>query len=120
MASMKISDYGTDGGNPMREMHEQLIRAAENAVAKGYVDTRRWAIMGHSYGGYGTNSVITQTDRFKAAISLDGKANLTRGYAIGLTQRKAFEVPEGVNLGALWYEGGKGRMGGTAGGDPQR
>src|SRR3546814_14190253 len=81
MASMKISDYGTDGGNPMREMHEQLIRAAENAVAKGYVDPRRWAIMGHSYGGYGTNSVITQTHRFKAAISLDGPAHLTRGYA---------------------------------------
>src|SRR3546814_8220481 len=80
MASMKKSDYGTDGGNPMREMHEQLIRAAETAVAKGYVDPRRWAIMGHSYGGYGTNSVITQTDRFKAAISLDGPANLTRGY----------------------------------------
>src|SRR3546814_500889 len=120
MASMKISDYGTDGGNPMREMHEQLIRAAENAVAKGYVDPRRWAIMGHSYGGYGTNSVITQTDRFKAAISLDGPANLTSGYAIGMNQRKAFEVPEGLNFGALWSEGGQGRMGVPPWRDPQR
>src|SRR3546814_519129 len=50
MASMKISDYGTDGGNPMREMHEQLIRAAENAVAKGYVDPRRWRSEERSVG----------------------------------------------------------------------
>src|SRR3546814_11876648 len=109
MASMKISDYGTDGGNPMREMHEQLIRAAENAVAKGYVDPRRWAIMGHSYGGYGTNSVITQTARFKAAISLDGPANLPSGYARGMHQRK--RTGEGLSgeecgrtVRAQWWE----------------
>ncbi len=120
MASMKISDYGTAGGNPMREMHEQLIRAAENAVAKGYVDPERWAIMGHSYGGYGTNSVITQTGRFKAAISMDGPANLTSGYGIGMNQDKAYAVPEGLNFGALWSEGGQGRMGVPPWRDPQR
>ncbi len=120
MASMKISDYGTAGGNPMREMHEQLIRAAENAVAKGYVDPERWAIMGHSYGGYGTNSVITQTGRFKAAISMDGPSNLTSGYAIGMNQNKAYAVPEGLNFGALWSEGGQGRMGVPPWRDPQR
>lgn len=120
MASMKISDYGTAGGNPMREMHEQLIRAAENAVAKGYVDPDRWAIMGHSYGGYGTNSVITQTGRFKAAISMDGPSNLTSGYGIGMNQDKAYAVPEGLNFGALWSEGGQGRMGVAPWRDPQR
>src|SRR3546814_2036759 len=97
---MRISDWSSD-----------VCSSDLNAVAKGYVDPRRWAIMGHSYGGYGTNSVITQTDRFKAAISLDGPANLTSGYAIGMNQRKAFEVPEGLNFGALWSEGGQGRMG---------
>lgn len=120
MASMKISDYGTAGGNPMREMHEQLIRAAENAVAKGYVDPDRWAIMGHSYGGYGTNSVITQTGRFKAAISMDGPSNLTSGYGIGMNQDKAYALPEGLNFGALWSEGGQGRMGVPPWRDPQR
>ena len=120
MASMKISDYGKAGGNPMREMHAQLIRAAENAVAKGYVDPERWAIMGHSYGGYGTNSVISQTGRFKAAISMDGPSNLTSGYAIGMNQDKAYAVPEGLNFGALWSEGGQGRMGVAPWRDPQR
>src|SRR3546814_18997281 len=104
----------------MRGMYEQLIRAAENAVAKGYVDPRRWAIMGHSYGGYGTNSVITQTARFKATISLDGPANLTSGSELGLKQRQAFTAPEGLNFGEPWVEGGQGRGGGPACGDPHR
>jgi dipeptidyl aminopeptidase/acylaminoacyl peptidase len=120
LASMKISDYGTAGGNPMREMHEQLIRAAENAVAQGYVDPDRWAIMGHSYGGYGTNSIITQTGRFKAAVSLAGLANLSSGYGIGMNTDKTFAVPEGLNFGALWSEGGQGRMGVPPWKDPQR
>src|SRR3546814_19490260 len=57
---------------------------------------------------------------FKAAISLDGPANLTSGYAIGMNQRKAFEVPEGLHFGALWSEGGQGRMGVPPWRDPQR
>jgi dipeptidyl aminopeptidase/acylaminoacyl peptidase len=120
MASMKISDYGKAEGNPMREMHEQLVRAAENAVAQGYVDPTRWAIMGHSYGGYGTNSVITQTDRFKAAISLAGPSNLTSGYGFGMNANKAYAVPEGLHFGALWSEKGQGRMGTTPWEDPAR
>ena len=120
LASMKISDFGTPDGNPMREMHEQLIRAAENAVAQGYVDPERWAITGHSYGGYGTNSVITQTDRFRAAISLAGPANLTSAYAIGMHTTKATMVPEGLNFGAGWSEGGQGRMGVPPWENPQR
>ena len=120
LATMKISDYGTAGGNPMREMHEQLIRAAENAAAKGYVDPERWAIMGHSYGGYGTNSVITQTGRFKAAVSLAGKVNLTSGYGTGMNTDKVYSAPEGLNFGALWSEGGQGRMGVPPWVDPQR
>ena len=120
LASMKISDFGTPGGNPMREMHEQLIRAAENAVAQGYVDPVRWAIMGHSYGGYGTNSVITQTDRFRAAVSMAGPSNLTSAYAIGMHTSKATTVPEGLNFGAMWSEGGQGRMGVPPWENPQR
>lgn len=119
LATMKISTYG-EAGDPMTQMHEQLIHAAENAVAQGYADPERWAIMGHSYGGYGTNSVITQTNRFKAAVSLAGLANLTSGYAIGLGAEKATSVAAGLAFGARWSEGGQGRMGVAPWRDPQR
>src|SRR5690606_8267274 len=77
LASMRIAPPGAPDSSPMREMHGQLIRAAENAVRAGYADPRRWAIIGHSYGGYGVNSVLTQTDRFRAAIALAGPSNMT-------------------------------------------
>ena len=119
LASMKISSM-EERGDPMIELHGQLIHAAENVVAKGYGDPVRWAIMGHSYGGYGTNSVITQTPRFKAAVAMAGPVNLTSGYAVGLAQNKAMEVASGLSFGAMWSEGGQGRMGVAPWQDPQR
>lgn len=118
-ASMKISTM-EERGNPMTELHEQLVNAAENAVAQGYVDPTRWAIMGHSYGGYGTNSVITQTNRFKAAISMAGPANLTSAYAIGMNAAKTSEKVDPWSFGVMWSEGGQGRMGVPPWEDPQR
>ena len=119
LASMKIGTYG-EAGDPMTQMHEQLINAAENVVAQGYADPERWAIMGHSYGGYGTNSVVTQTNRFKAAVAMAGPSNLSSGYAIGLAQQKAIAVASGLSFGAMWSEGGQGRMGVAPWQNPER
>ena len=108
-ASMRITPYAK-GGNPMAEMHEQLLHAAENAVAQGYADPKRWAIIGHSYGGYGVNSVITQTDRFKAAIAIAGVANLTSMYATNMLQASVMGATGNLLYGAMWAEGSQGRM----------
>jgi dienelactone hydrolase len=118
-ASMRISTM-QQRGDPMLEMHEQLVHAAENVVAQGYADPQRWALMGHSYGGYGTNCVITQTDRFKAAISMSGPANLTSSYAVGLQQARATAVTGSQAFGVSWSEGGQGRMGVPPWKDPER
>ena len=49
-----------------------------------------------------------------------GLANLTSGYGIGMNTDKTHAVPEGLNFGALWSEGGQGRMGVPPWRDPQR
>jgi len=49
--------------------YEDVIASMDFAVAKGWVDERRMAVYGWSYGGMMTNHVITKTDRFKAAIT---------------------------------------------------
>ncbi len=49
--------------------YDDLIAAVDYAIAQGYADPERLAITGYSYGGYMTNTVITRTDRFKAAAS---------------------------------------------------
>jgi dipeptidyl aminopeptidase/acylaminoacyl peptidase len=41
----------------------------DHAIAAGWVDENRMAVMGWSYGGILTNHVITKTNRFKAAIT---------------------------------------------------
>ena len=43
--------------------------AVEAAIATGIVDRDNIGIHGHSWGGYQTAFLITQTDRFKAAIA---------------------------------------------------
>lgn len=44
------------------------------------LDTDKMGIYGHSFGGYETNYVITQTPRFKAAVSSAGVADAVSMY----------------------------------------
>jgi dienelactone hydrolase len=46
-----------------------VVPAVEAAVATGVVDKNRVGLHGHSWGGYETAFLITQTDVFKAAIA---------------------------------------------------
>lgn len=53
------------------------VTAAINSLMdKGMVDGRRLGIHGTSYGGYAANLIVTQTDRFAAAINISGKVNI--------------------------------------------
>ncbi|AOS63962.1 S9 family peptidase [Actinoalloteichus hymeniacidonis] len=58
-------------------MHDDLIDAADWAVAQGYADPARIAIFGGSYGGYATLVGVTVTpDYFAAAVDYVGMSNL--------------------------------------------
>ncbi len=46
-----------------------VLAAVDHAIAEGIADPDRLGVGGWSYGGMLTNYVITNTDRFKAAIS---------------------------------------------------
>lgn len=48
---------------------EDVIAGIDHLVAEGITDADRLGVGGWSYGGILTNYVITQTDRFKAAVS---------------------------------------------------
>jgi len=54
--------------------------ATEAVIATGRVDAKKIALLGHSFGGYETNFIITQTDLFATAISGAAVADLTRFY----------------------------------------
>lgn len=86
-------------GNPAQEMTDAITAQARHAADLGYIDIRRVALLGHSYGAYSVAAIITRTNLFRAAIALDGVYDLAGNYGVG----GAADV--------IWAEGGQGRMG---------
>ncbi len=60
-----------------REMHDDLLDAVNWAVAQGYADPKKVAIMGGSYGGYATLAGLTFTPEvFACGVDIVGPSNL--------------------------------------------
>ena len=60
------------------KMHDDLIDGVEWAIAQGYADRERVAILGGSYGGYATLVGVTFTpDVFAAAVDYVGISDLS-------------------------------------------
>lgn len=60
-------------GGSMGGIDYHDIMAGVNAlIQEGYIDEKRMGVMGGSYGGYLTNWIISQTNRFTAAVSQFG------------------------------------------------
>ncbi|MFH1572395.1 MAG: prolyl oligopeptidase family serine peptidase [Acidobacteriota bacterium] len=61
--------------------YQDLMSGVDRVIEMGIADPGRMAIQGGSYGGFMTNWVITQTDRFKAAVSKYGLWNLVTDWS---------------------------------------
>jgi dipeptidyl aminopeptidase/acylaminoacyl peptidase len=59
---------------------KDVMTGIDDLVAKGIADPKKLGIGGWSYGGYMSEWAITQTTRFKAAVSGAGLANLISEY----------------------------------------
>jgi len=70
---MNRGDWG--GGD-----YNDVMAGVDDLVARGIADPEKLAIGGWSYGGYMAEWAITQTTRFKAAVSGAGLANLISEY----------------------------------------
>jgi dipeptidyl aminopeptidase/acylaminoacyl peptidase len=91
---------------------EAWIKAVPNAVneiiGRGLVDEDKIGVYGQSYGGYATNLLITQTDRFAAAANVSGKVNIISflGDSPKITTRNyaAAEVGQDRIGASLWEQ----------------
>ena len=68
------SNYGQEFGNLIQfaypgDDYKDLMAGVDEILKKGYIDESRMAVTGGSGGGLLTNWVVTQTTRFKAAVS---------------------------------------------------
>ena len=72
----------------------------------GIADPERLGVHGTSYGGYATALLITQTDRFKAAINVSGKVDMVSFYTdsprLGVRNTHAPEKSQDRIGGTLW------------------
>lgn len=63
--------------------YRDLMTAVDRVIEMGFVDPTRMAVMGGSYGGYMTNWIVGQTDRFRAAITMRSTCNRVNHYGTG-------------------------------------
>ena len=59
---------------------KDVMAGVDDLITKGLADPDRLGIAGWSYGGYMAEWAVTQTTRFKAAVSGAGMANLVSEY----------------------------------------
>jgi dipeptidyl aminopeptidase/acylaminoacyl peptidase len=84
------------------------VPTAINAlIERGLVDEKQVGVYGQSYGGYAVNLLVTQTDRFAAAVNVSGKVNIISflGDSEKITTRNYNAAEEGQDrIGATLWE----------------
>ena len=67
--------------------YKDLMAGVDEALRKySWIDRERMGVTGGSYGGFMTNWIITQTPRFRAAVSAASVSNLISFYSTSLYQ----------------------------------
>ena len=93
-------------GRPGEAWVKGVTSAANRLIDLGIADPDRLGVHGTSYGGYATALLITQTDRFKAAINISGKVNMVSFYTdsprLGVRNTHAPEKSQDRIGGTLW------------------
>ncbi len=84
-----------------------VVPAVKAAIATGIVDAAAVALHGHSWGGYQTAFIITQTDIFHAAIAGAPLTDMVSMYSLiykntGGTNQAIFENSQGRFTGGYW------------------
>jgi dipeptidyl aminopeptidase/acylaminoacyl peptidase len=84
-----------------------VLPALEAAIETGVVDSERVGLQGHSWGGYQTAFLITQTDAFAAALAGAPLTNMISMYSSiywnsGSANQPIFESSQGRFSGGYW------------------
>ena len=95
-------------GYPGEAWVKGVSSAANKLIEMGVADAERLGVQGTSYGGYATNLLITQTNRFKAAINISGKVNMVSFYTdsprLGVRNIHAPEKSQDRIGATLWQQ----------------
>jgi dipeptidyl aminopeptidase/acylaminoacyl peptidase len=94
-------------GFPGEAWMKAVTTGINTLIDRGMVDGDRLGVHGTSYGGYAVNLLVTQTDRFAAAINISGKVNMISflGDSEKITTRNYRAAERGQDrIGATLWE----------------
>lgn len=77
--SMPLKPMGATD-DPMLRLPTGVLPAVDKVIEMGIADPHRVFLMGHSFGGYATYGLVTQTRRFKAAVAISWGSDLISYY----------------------------------------
>ncbi len=94
--------------HPGESAVECVVPAVEQMISTGMIDRDRIGLMGHSWGGYQTAFLVTQTDLFSAAVAGAPLTNMISMYNSiywnsGTPDQQIFETSQG-RLREPWWE----------------
>ena len=75
-----IPDIPYTTGEPGQSAADAILPGVENLIEQGFVDEKKVGMQGHSWGGYQTAYLVTQTDMFACAESGAPVSNMTSAY----------------------------------------
>ncbi|HUF46188.1 MAG TPA: prolyl oligopeptidase family serine peptidase, partial [Vicinamibacterales bacterium] len=81
-------------GKPGSSALDCVGSAVRKAIELGYADPKRVGLQGHSWGGYQSSFIVTQTDMFAAVVTGAPPTNLVSFY--GTLYRSSGNIQQGI------------------------
>lgn len=98
-----MPDIVYDEGKPGSSALDDVTAAAQRVIDLGYADPERIGLQGHSWGGYQSSFILTQTDMFACVVTGAPLTNLISMYNVAYKRTG--------NLNGPILEWSQGRMG---------
>lgn len=100
-------DIHYETGHPGQSALRSVVPGVQMLIDRGYVDPNAVGLQGHSWGGYQTAYIITQTPMFKAAMAGAPVSNMTSAYGgirwgSGNSRESQYEHGQSRIGGSLW------------------
>jgi dipeptidyl aminopeptidase/acylaminoacyl peptidase len=93
-------------GYPGRSAYNSILAAAHYLAQFPWVDKGHMGLMGHSFGGFETNYVITHSHLFAAAVSMSGMTDFVSAYGSiigdGTSRQRQYELYRDRIGATLW------------------
>ncbi|HKZ80562.1 MAG TPA: prolyl oligopeptidase family serine peptidase [Pyrinomonadaceae bacterium] len=89
---------------PINGMAEVILRGVDALVSQGFADPDRIGLIGFSQGGFSSLWLATETDRFRAIVSINGWADMASHYFEGGIQRAFYSDELPFNGASSRYE----------------